>query len=86
MSRGDVLEFRLSKEQKDIIKDRMGKNASTLVVDVSKVSLPLYGVVLPKERSAKTIINLTPEQKKIVKRKLKTDCDFIEVTRKMTFR
>ena len=80
-----TISLRLSLKQKAIVKNFLGRASSA--VDIPSVMGPIlkYGIV-PSGGPKANMIMLTAEQKRLLKKEFNVSCDYIELTKEMSFR
>lgn len=83
----DRIELKLTREQKNLLRTNLSKNADTIIIDPDATKNLLYGVYqISMKEKFPSRLPLTKEQQAMLKEKLNSSCEYIEVTKDMKFR
>ena len=87
----DTIVFELTTEQQKIVKEFIGKSGTKLIIELKDAKKIAYGAPpdgggLPfKPETEKRVIMFTNSQKAMLKLKISSDCEFIEITKDLKF-
>ena len=80
-----AIPIRFTPKQKELVKNFLGKLTNEVLISPRMAPILKYGM-LPPGAVATNIIVLTAEQKRLLQKEFNVKCDYIELTKEMTFR